>query len=89
VIDNTWATPIFCNPLALGIDLVVHSGSKYLGGASDIIAGVIVGSRQDIDRIQKQEFLQIGTVADPMMAWLLLRGLRTLHVRMKHIMKGS
>ncbi len=89
VIDNTWATPIFCNPLALGIDLVVHSGSKYLGGASDIIAGVIVGSRQDIDRIQKQEFLQIGTVADPMMAWLLLRGLRTLHVRMKTHYEGA
>ncbi|MDR2071618.1 MAG: PLP-dependent transferase, partial [Treponema sp.] len=89
IIDNTWATPIFCNPISLGIDLVVHSGSKYLGGASDIIAGVIIGSREDIDLIQKQEFLQIGTVADPFMAWLMLRGLRTLHIRMKAHYEGA
>jgi cystathionine beta-lyase/cystathionine gamma-synthase len=89
IIDNTWATPIFCNPISLGIDLVVHSGSKYLGGASDIIAGVIVGSRDDIDLIQKQEFLQIGTVPDPFMAWLMLRGLRTLHIRMKAHYEGA
>ncbi|GHV32484.1 cystathionine gamma-synthase [Spirochaetia bacterium] len=83
ITDNTWATPIFCNPIIFGIDLVVHSGSKYFGGSSDIIAGVIVGSAADIDLIQKQEFLQLGTVPDPMMAWLLMRGLRTLHIRMK------
>lgn len=89
VIDNTWATPIFCNPIARGIDLVVHSGSKYLGGASDIIAGAVVGSKADIDLIQKQEFLQLGTVADPIMAWLMLRGMRTLHVRMKAHYEGA
>jgi cystathionine beta-lyase len=83
ITDNTWATPIFCNPLSIGIDLVIHSGSKYLSGASDIIAGLIIGSRADIDLIQKQEFLQLGTVPDPFMAWLMLRGMRTLHVRMK------
>lgn len=81
-VDNTWATPIFCNPIDLGIDLVIHSASKYLGGHSDLVAGVVIGSKEDIDRIQKQEFLQLGTVADPMMAWLLLRGMRTLHIRM-------
>jgi cystathionine beta-lyase len=89
IIDNTWATPIFCNPISMGIDLVVHSGSKYLGGASDIIAGVIAGSRDDIDLIQKREFLQIGTVPDPFMAWLMLRGLRTLHIRMKAHYEGA
>jgi cystathionine beta-lyase len=83
ITDNTWATPIFCNPLSMGIDLVIHSGSKYLSGASDIIAGLIIGSREDINLIQKQEFLQLGTVPDPFMAWLMLRGMRTLHVRMK------
>jgi cystathionine beta-lyase len=83
IMDNTWATPVFCNPLKLGITIVVHSGSKYFGGASDIVAGVIAGSKEDIDLIQKQEFLQLGTVPDPFMAWLLLRGLRTLHIRMK------
>jgi cystathionine beta-lyase len=89
IIDNTWATPIFCNPISLGVDLVVHSCSKYLGGASDIIAGVIAGSKDDIDLIQKQEFLQIGTVPDPFMAWLMLRGLRTLHIRMKAHYEGA
>jgi cystathionine beta-lyase len=83
ITDNTWATPIFCNPLKIGIGIVVHSGSKYLGGSSDIIAGAAVGSKEDIDLIQKQEFMQLGTVPDPFMAWLLLRGLRTLHVRLK------
>jgi cystathionine beta-lyase len=83
IIDNTWATPLFCNPLKLGVDLAVYSGSKYFGGASDIVAGVITGSVEDINRIQKQEFLQLGTVPDPFMAWLMLRGLRTLSVRMK------
>lgn len=82
IIDNTWSTPIFCNPIDLGIDIVIHSASKYLGGNSDIIAGVIVGSKTDVDLIQKQEFLQLGTVPDPFMAWLLIRGMRTLHVRM-------
>ncbi|MDR2758733.1 MAG: aminotransferase class I/II-fold pyridoxal phosphate-dependent enzyme, partial [Spirochaetaceae bacterium] len=83
ITDNTWATPIFCNPLTLGIDLVVHSGSKYLSGASDIVAGVIAGSREDIERIRRQEFSQLGTVPDPFMVWLILRGMRTLHIRMK------
>lgn len=83
VIDNTWATPIFFNPLKLGVDIAVYSGSKYFGGSSDIVAGVITGSTEDINLIQKQEFLQLGTVPDPFMAWLMLRGLRTLHIRMK------
>ncbi|HTX73550.1 MAG TPA: PLP-dependent transferase, partial [Rectinemataceae bacterium] len=74
--------PIFCNPIDFGVDLVVHSASKYLGGHSDLVAGVIVGSAADIDRIQQQEFMQLGTVADPFMAWLLLRGMRTLQPRM-------
>ncbi|MDR0599102.1 MAG: aminotransferase class I/II-fold pyridoxal phosphate-dependent enzyme [Treponema sp.] len=83
IIDNTWATPVFCNPIQLGIDIVVYSGSKYFGGSSDIIAGVVAGGKADIDLIQRQEFLQLGTVPDPFMAWLMLRGLRTLHIRMK------
>ena len=81
-IDNTWSTPIFMNPIELGIDLVVHSVSKYMGGHSDVVAGVVAGSAGDIDRIFKTEFLQLGTVPDPVMAWLVLRGLRTLGVRM-------
>lgn len=81
-IDSTWATPIFLNPIDLGADLVVHSVSKYLGGHSDVVAGVVAGSAVDIDHIFLTEFLQLGTVPSPNMAWLVLRGMRTLGVRM-------
>lgn len=83
IIDNTWATPYFQNPLDFGIDLVVHSSSKYFGGHSDVVAGVIAGNRKDISHIFNTEFLNIGAVPDPFASWLILRGLRTLHVRME------
>ena len=83
IIDNTWATPIFQIPIDFGIDLVVHSVSKYLGGHSDLVAGIIIGKKTDIKFIYEQEFLNIGHVPDPFMAWLILRGMRTLQVRMK------
>ena len=82
IIDNTWATPIYQNPADMGIDLVVHSASKYLGGNSDVVAGVICGSKADITRIFDTEFLPMGPVPDPFSAWLILRNLRTLHLRM-------
>lgn len=82
IIDNTWATPIYQNPLDMGIDLVVHSASKYLGGNSDVVAGVICGSNEDITHIFNTEFMPMGPVPDPFMAWLILRNLRTLHIRM-------
>lgn len=82
VIDNTWATPLFQNPIDFGIDLVVHSVSKYLGGNSDVIAGVVVGSNENIRRIFDTHFLPLGPVPDPFMAWLILRNLRNLAVRM-------
>ncbi len=82
VIDNTWATPFFQNPIELGVDISLHSVSKYLGGHSDVVAGVLTGSKKDIDHIFRTEFLQLGPVPDPMMAWLVLRGMRTLAVRM-------
>jgi cystathionine beta-lyase/cystathionine gamma-synthase len=82
VIDNTWCTPLYQNPIDFGIDLVLHSVSKYLGGHSDVVAGAIVGSERDISHIFSTEFQQFGTVPDPFMAWLVLRGMRTLNVRM-------
>ena len=82
VIDNSWATPMFQNPIDLGIDVVIHSASKYLGGNSDLVAGVICSSNEIMERIFTQEFQQHGPVPDPFMAWLILRNLRTLHVRM-------
>ncbi|HVL40110.1 MAG TPA: PLP-dependent aspartate aminotransferase family protein [Fimbriimonadaceae bacterium] len=83
VVDNTWATPLFQNPLALGIDLVVHSGTKYLSGHSDVTAGVVCGSQERIDRMVRNEINYCGNLLSPFGAWLLLRGLRTLKVRLK------
>ncbi len=89
VIDSTWASPIFLNPIDHGIDLVVHSVSKYMGGHSDVVAGAIAGTSSDMDRIFKTEFQQLGTVPDPLMAWLVLRGLRTLHLRMPAVFASA
>ena len=81
-VDNTIATPVNQRPLALGADLVVHSATKYLGGHSDLIAGVIAGKREIIDRMWKTH-ITTGAVLGPIDAWLLLRGLRTLDVRVQ------
>lgn len=83
IIDNTWATPVYQNPLDMGVDLVIHSATKYFGGHSDLVAGAIVGNEADMEHIFKTEFLNMGTVPDPFAAWLLLRGLRTLQVRLQ------
>jgi len=89
VIDNSWATPIFQNPIKMGVDIVVHSASKYIGGHSDVVAGIVTGSKNDIDHIFKTEFLNIGAIPGPFEAWLLLRGLRTLPIRMERHMKST
>ncbi|QSX41411.1 trans-sulfuration enzyme family protein [Shewanella cyperi] len=87
--DNTWATPLFQRPLALGIDLEVHSCSKYLGGHSDIIAGALLGSAALLDAIHSREFELLGARIAPMEAWFLLRSLRTLPLRMaRHQQSG-
>ena len=82
VIDNSWASPYFQNPTEFGIDLVLHSGTKYLGGHSDIVAGVVMGSRERIGSLKVREGELFGGILDPFAAWLLLRGLRTLPVRL-------
>ena len=89
VIDNTWATPLNQNPLKYGIDLVVHSATKYLGGHSDVLGGIIAGSKKDIEHIFKTEFMPIGTVPDPFQAWLILRGMRTLRIRLAEHYKSA
>lgn len=83
VIDNSWASPIFQRPLTLGVDLVLHSASKYLGGHSDVVAGVVTGSKTLIDRIRGEALPYLGGKMSPFDAWLLIRGLRTLPIRMK------
>jgi cystathionine gamma-lyase len=83
VVDNTFATPFFQRPLALGIDLVAHSTTKYLNGHSDVVGGALVTSDDDLHA--RLAFLQnaVGAVPSPMDAFLVLRGLKTLPVRMQ------
>jgi cystathionine beta-lyase/cystathionine gamma-synthase len=84
VVDNTFATPLNQQPISLGADLVVHSATKYLGGHHDLTAGVVVGSEALIERLWSTQIV-MGATLSPMDAWLLLRGLRTLSVRMERI----
>ncbi|MEP0266284.1 PLP-dependent aspartate aminotransferase family protein [Dokdonia sp.] len=83
MIDNTWATPLYQQPLAMGIDLEVHSTTKYMGGHSDLVGGVVIGKRVDVDAIFHHEYELLGMKTAPMEAWLLLRSLRTLPMRLK------
>ena len=83
MIDNSWASPIFQRPLSLGVDLVIHSASKYLGGHSDVVAGIVAGSKELIGRIRAEAYPYLGGKLSPFDAWLLIRGLRTLPIRMK------
>jgi cystathionine beta-lyase/cystathionine gamma-synthase len=78
--DSTIATPVNQLPLSLGIDLVVHSATKFLGGHHDLMAGVVLGARELIERVWHMA-VTLGPVPDPFAAWLLLRGLRTLPLR--------
>ena len=84
VVDNTFATPYFQRPLALGADVVVHSATKYICGHGDALGGVAVS--RDVDYIQKLKFgymCELGAVMSPFNAWLMLRGLKTLGLRMR------
>ena len=83
VFDNTYNTPLHFQPVLHGIDLVCHSATKYLGGHSDLTAGVICGTRSKIDAITMNEVNVLGNILHPFQAWLLNRGMRTLKVRMK------
>jgi cystathionine gamma-lyase/cystathionine beta-lyase len=83
VIDNTFATPYFLNPIEYGIDLVVHSTTKYLNGHCDVVGGAVVTSTDELS--EKVHFLlnAMGTCASPFDCWLVLRGIETLPVRMR------
>lgn len=83
MIDNTYSTPVFQNPADMGVDLVLHSATKYMGGHSDITAGVLCGDAKFIDELVRKEMTIFGAALAPFPAWLLLRGLRTLKVRVK------
>jgi cystathionine beta-lyase/cystathionine gamma-synthase len=83
VIDNSWATPVFQRPLSLGIDVVLHSASKYISGHSDTVAGVVVGTADHIAQIRDLTLPLLGAKLAPFEAFLLTRGLRTLVARMR------
>ena len=89
IIDNSYCTPLYQQPIDLGIDLVLQSGTKYIGGHSDTVSGVLSGSSKMIERIFKSEFLNIGSGISPFNAWLLIRGLRTLPMRLERITKTT
>jgi len=84
VIDNTFATPYFQRPLELGVDVVVHSATKYIGGHGDVVAGVAVSKDSDYIMSLKFDYMcEFGGVLSPFNAWLLLRGMKTLGLRMR------
>lgn len=81
--DNTFASPALSQPIRHGIDLVLHSATKYLGGHGDLIAGIVSGSEELLTEIRMEGLRHFGAVIDPHTAWLVLRGIKTLHVRMQ------
>lgn len=82
IVDNTFATPVLQQPLKHGIDAVMHSATKYLGGHSDLTAGALAGKKEFIDRVRRMSVM-LGTTLDPAAAYLLTRGIKTLNVRVR------
>ena len=83
ILDSTFATPINMRPLELGVDLVIHSASKYLGGHNDLLAGVVIGSKEQLIDIHTARGI-LGGIGNPNDSYLLLRGLKTLDLRVRH-----
>jgi len=82
-IDNTYCTPIFSNPAKMGVDIVLHSATKFMGGHSDLTAGALCSTKERITKMLKWEVNLLGSILAPFPAWLLTRGLRTLGIRMQ------
>lgn len=89
ICDNSYCTPLYQQPIGYGIDLVLQSATKYIGGHSDVVAGVLSGSRNMIEKIFNSEYMNIGSGIQPFNAWLLIRGLRTLPIRLERISKTT
>jgi methionine-gamma-lyase len=85
MVDNTFSTPYYQNPIELGAHSVIHSATKYIGGHGDTVAGILVGSKDYVKTVREEFHFDLGGIISPFNAWLLLRGLKTLPVRMdKH-----
>ena len=87
--DNSYASPMLQQPAKLGIDLVMHSATKYLNGHSDVVAGVLCGPENLMREVFRGPYMTFGAIIGPFEAWLLLRGLRTLPVRMERISRST
>jgi cystathionine gamma-synthase len=83
LVDSTFATPVNCRPLRFGIDLVVHSATKYLSGHNDVLGGVLAGPQHLVSLVREARGV-LGSVLDPHAAFLIARGLKTLSVRVEH-----
>ncbi len=83
ICDNSYSSPLNQSPIKLGIDIVTHSASKYLNGHSDVVAGVLCTTRECVMKMFGEEFMTLGGIISPHDAWLMIRGLRTLEIRVK------
>ena len=89
ICDNSYCSPIYQKPIEFGIDMVLQSATKYIGGHSDTVAGVLSGSKEMIGKIFNSEYMNIGSGIQPFNAWLLIRGLRTLPMRLERITNST
>ena len=89
IIDNSYCTPLHQKPIEMGIDLAMQTATKYIGGHSDTLGGVLSGSHTMIKKIFDSEYLNIGSGIQPFNAWLLIRGLRTLPARLERITRTT
>ena len=89
LIDNSYCTPLYQKPVEMGIDMVMQTATKYIGGHSDTLGGVLCGTHEMMKKIFNSEYLNIGNGIQPFNAWLLIRGLRTLPVRIERITKTT
>jgi cystathionine beta-lyase/cystathionine gamma-synthase len=89
LIDNSYCTPLYQKPIELGIDLCMQTATKYIGGHSDTLGGVLTGTHKHMKKIFDSEYLNIGSGIAPFNAWLLIRGLRTLPARIERITRST
>lgn len=89
IVDNTFLSPYFQNPIALGADIVVHSGTKYLGGHNDTIAGFVVVNSKELSEKLRYLIKTVGNGLSPFDSWLILRGIKTLALRMEQAQKNA
>ena len=89
IIDNSYCTPLFQRPIEYGIDISLQTATKYIGGHSDTLGGVLSANKEMIKRIFDSEYMNIGSGISPFNAWLLIRGLRTLPARLDRITKST